>query len=423
MDGQPAPHERATPNLQFQRLYDAGAAIWTKQDFRDMEASLARGNRSHVGLRPVGNSIYYQTVYNTSYAERPNYPGFINEQTIRFNGYFDLLYDLASANSRDHPAAMSMGTARIPFSLGTNPVELRALFEQQGDIWRAGTTCAQLKAFIAKASIPHGVNKIICFDLGSLDRRHDDNHFESISPSIEQHTAALTMAQALREKFGGEVELVAQDPTYNPSTRQILQVSGFRVVDGFGSLAFTEVDEKCLVFSSAPNVPVKEIVADIARPAVMIWDTVRAEDWEAPREWKMVDNTWVNPWSPNPDTPRTVALVQGYDKTSFADDFGSFGNLSIRGGGVLSKMEEPMEPEIDHVVEPANPIPTSTKRSNRVTKLNVKARETPRSLEDGEATSRKTRTSTIDDETKVPNKGRKEDNNGAEDGPGALEIR
>lgn len=37
---------------------------------------------------------------------------------------------------------------------------------------------------------------------------------------------------------------------------------------------FLEVDESTVVYSLAPEVAVRQIVADIARPALMIWDKV-----------------------------------------------------------------------------------------------------------------------------------------------------
>jgi len=54
----------------------------------------------------------------------------------------------------------------------------------------------------------------------------------------------------------------------------LLSAQGIDVVGGRGSLAFTHVDENTLVFSCGPNIPVKQVVADIAKPAAMIWDSV-----------------------------------------------------------------------------------------------------------------------------------------------------
>lgn len=39
-----------------------------------------------------------------------------------------------------------------------------------------------------------------------------------------------------------------------------------------------EVDEHSILLSIAPNVPVKEIIADIARPAAIIWCRVEFDD-------------------------------------------------------------------------------------------------------------------------------------------------
>lgn len=37
---------------------------------------------------------------------------------------------------------------------------------------------------------------------------------------------------------------------------------------------FLEVNENTIVFSQFPNVPIRQIIADIARPAMMIWKKV-----------------------------------------------------------------------------------------------------------------------------------------------------
>lgn len=58
--------------------------------------------------------------------------------------------------------------------------------------------------------------------------------------------------------------------------REMLADVGFEVIDD--PRGWLEVDEQSVVLSISPNVPVKEIIADIARPAVVIWDRVESED-------------------------------------------------------------------------------------------------------------------------------------------------
>ena len=74
------------------------------------------------------------------------------------------------------------------------------------------------------------------------------------------------------------VRCYAQDPVYGDVNREVLGELGMTVLDN--PRGFLEVDESTAVYSLAPEVAVRQIVADIARPALMIWDRVC----EIPRE-------------------------------------------------------------------------------------------------------------------------------------------
>jgi hypothetical protein len=63
-----------------------------------------------------------------------------------------------------------------------------------------------------------------------------------------------------------------QDPEYTDVDRRILHGAGFQVVDD--PHGFLKVNEQSIVLSIAASMPVKHIIADIARPAIVIWLTV-----------------------------------------------------------------------------------------------------------------------------------------------------
>lgn len=68
----------------------------------------------------------------------------------------------------------------------------------------------------------------------------------------------------------------AQDPAYTDVDKTILAEHGVTVLDD--PRGFLEVDDQSAVLSFAPNICVRQIVADIARPALLIWNTVLDED-------------------------------------------------------------------------------------------------------------------------------------------------
>ena len=90
-----------------------------------------------------------------------------------------------------------------------------------------------------------------------------------------QHALLLTLRDILGEKMANsnnEILCYAQDPAYTTTDEAILEEHGITVLDD--PKAFLEVDGSTVVFSCAPNVPVKQIIADIARPAIVIWHRI-----------------------------------------------------------------------------------------------------------------------------------------------------
>ena len=66
------------------------------------------------------------------------------------------------------------------------------------------------------------------------------------------------------------IQCYAQDPGYTDTDRNMLQNSGITVLDN--PHGFLEVTDSTVVLSFDVEVPVRQIIADIARPVMMIWD-------------------------------------------------------------------------------------------------------------------------------------------------------
>jgi hypothetical protein len=109
------------------------------------------------------------------------------------------------------------------------------------------------------------------------------DHDTAMRP-VAQHILALAVRDFLASHDArgrpGEgvcgIKCYAQDPIYTPIDEQVLGEAGFDVVDD--PKAFLEVDESSVVIAIAPDIPVRQIVADIARPAMMIWDKFSVTD-------------------------------------------------------------------------------------------------------------------------------------------------
>jgi roadblock/LC7 domain-containing protein len=90
---------------------------------------------------------------------------------------------------------------------------------------------------------------------------------DSIRPSTIQHSVALTMADMCG---ANNVQLLAQDPSYTEEAKEMLKARGFSIVGPFGAGGFAEIDNDSVVFSAFVEAPLKQIVADLARPALII---------------------------------------------------------------------------------------------------------------------------------------------------------
>lgn len=158
------------------------------------------------------------------------------------------------------------------------------LFEAKKQLWRESITCdsfeQQFRDILSNPAIK--ITKVLCFGLGDIARCSPEVYIPpgqqvtresegaEIHQAMIQHAAALTMAEVVRAQSGNAVRLLSQDPQYSDDSKDFLKDFGFENVGDHGASGFKHVDEYCLVFAAWPSAPVKQIVADIGRPAVFI---------------------------------------------------------------------------------------------------------------------------------------------------------
>jgi len=120
------------------------------------------------------------------------------------------------------------------------------------------------------------INKIVAFACSTLSLRDQDEGLEEsilTRRAAYQHALILTLQTILLEAdsqyHSVSITCYAQDPLYTTSDKTVLKNHSITILDD--PRGFLEVDESTIVISIAPNVPVKEIITDIARPVMMIW--------------------------------------------------------------------------------------------------------------------------------------------------------
>jgi hypothetical protein len=142
---------------------------------------------------------------------------------------------------------------------------VRQRFQQARRSLEGSELFAQIRSMLTSTAIPHGIHKIVALACSTLTWAGDGS-----SRSMAQHALALAIGDLLGSGGDGGVQCYAQDPIYTPTDEQVLCEAGFTVVDD--PRAFLEVDEDSVVIAISPDIPIRQIIADIARPAIMILD-------------------------------------------------------------------------------------------------------------------------------------------------------
>jgi hypothetical protein len=78
----------------------------------------------------------------------------------------------------------------------------------------------------------------------------------------------LEVRDLVKSCLGVEVKCFAQDPVYTPIDKQVLGELGITVLDD--PRAWLQVENGSVVIAIDPTIPAMEIIADIARPVVII---------------------------------------------------------------------------------------------------------------------------------------------------------
>lgn len=154
------------------------------------------------------------------------------------------------------------------------------VFDEKDLLWQNSTTCKHLAALVQDLLGTNTVKKVLCFGLGDfcrsapewLKKQSDSwdgtSDVKNLMGCMIQHSMALTIAQLCR---GNETALLlAQDPDYTEVAEKILTKKEFKIVGPHGAGGFAEIDEESIVISPFVAAPVKQIIADLARPVLII---------------------------------------------------------------------------------------------------------------------------------------------------------
>ncbi|EEP77116.1 predicted protein [Uncinocarpus reesii 1704] len=269
-------------------LYDSGVKLWRKEDLADIEQQLAQSRSlERFTVRRIDGSLVH--IKNPMFGvEKPLWTSY-----VKFQEFWRLVKATPEGPPEIYHCTYLVDWANQARRNYDGPVEnARLLFEISQKRWSESETCkaftAQLYKLLEGAGNAKRVTKVVCFGLGDLNvkppdwwRQENSSRPEGerepetsvIEGALIHHAIALTLADITRScaNTGGmSIRLLTQDPKYSSETKGMLQEIGFEVVGAHGAGGFAELDDKSIVFSPFPSAPVSQIIADLARPAVII---------------------------------------------------------------------------------------------------------------------------------------------------------
>lgn len=143
-------------------------------------------------------------------------------------------------------------------------------FREASELWEQGEEGQNFKSLLRSSASEHGINKIVGLSCGSLCLPNNEH-------VTKQTVILLAVRNWLKEaNEHQDISCFIQDPMNTPLDKEVLGDIGFEMIDD--PRGWLEIDERSVVLSVASNVPVKSIVADTARPAIVIWDRVPDHD-------------------------------------------------------------------------------------------------------------------------------------------------
>ncbi|PLN83144.1 hypothetical protein BDW42DRAFT_165395 [Aspergillus taichungensis] len=280
---------------RIDQLYEAGMPFFTKQSIREVSNQLQRssqcGDKITVrGVDGVGVEFDVLTGETRKGFESGGFEHEIQDPYIVYCARVHMTQSLLRWHGNLQEATCSLRIAHwmsrrkkdtkepaYHYALRDSQV-VRESFRTTRESWETSQMSIDLGTTVESIPKTLNIDKVLGFSCGSMsiDRNFSRSEF--------QHALLLTVRDWMRVRNrSSKISCYVQDPVYTSIDQSILKESGVTVLDDPQGLL--KIDESSVVFSCSSNIPIKEIVADIARPAVLIWEHVGEEDEESSDEY------------------------------------------------------------------------------------------------------------------------------------------
>ncbi|KAJ5702666.1 hypothetical protein N7488_010214 [Penicillium malachiteum] len=284
--------DRAEVKAHINALYESGTPFFAKKKFQDVVDQLDRYTTAGdviVTKDLTGASLEWKCALEYNPKER--LLGNLDHNTTEVP---DWAYASISLIHRvDRPDNESETRKWIPTTPIGEREDVARDFQETLQAWEKSETCENFKSTLCSVVSGHEIDNIIGFACGSIA-------LEGNEQCAVQTAVLLTVRNWLKERDEDRrIPCYLQDPMNTDIDREVLADWDVEILDD--PRGWLKVDERSVVLSVAPNVPVREIIADIARPAILIWFKVPDKDES----------------STDPSTSRVREMMADYDVYQF----------------------------------------------------------------------------------------------------------
>ncbi|EGD93097.1 hypothetical protein TESG_00653 [Trichophyton tonsurans CBS 112818] len=313
------------------KAYDDGVPLFTKSALREIQKQLTSDLRAgqKVSIKGIdGVTVEFDVKTGDVVLSGTNSEYVAMKPSVYYRSLASILSCRYGINIRyctmgiQHPVFLQHDATKeiIDIKPTKDYDSVKKSFTDIQQRWESSDTCLQLRAALKDIKLPQDIiiNKIVAFACGSIsgDRKSPSDAYWAASSrerSSYQHSMLCTLQDTLKARKGcHEVQCFAQDPIYTGIDSKILGEAGITIVED--PEGFLQVDDATVVVSLYPNAPIKQVVADISRPAVIIWD-VFTEDGDG-----LTD----------PVSSRVEALMQGFcQEYQFPSDDDNMRNIAV----------------------------------------------------------------------------------------------
>ncbi|KAI0100961.1 hypothetical protein GGR51DRAFT_551141 [Nemania sp. FL0031] len=303
---------------EIQTIYDAGTPFFTKDNIRHVGEQL-RPFRN--GERNDGGNITMRGVNGVDYNKEDVVPG--GETWVI--GY-RALEDLTSFKL-PYIAAFDLQSAYLPMKIKAI-IRVRRKDVQDSPLppappeedlttywaikrqWKTSEHYAQLQEVLANVEIPIPLTKVIALASGKLVVQSQVNKRRVLHHLLVSDLHSTLVQRGFILPAASSAKPYIQDPDYTQRDKDILRSAEFTILDD--PQAWLELDNSSVLVCINAPFPVADIVADICRPALIVWDEKQRlypHGTLTPRVKAMIENEYIETKCPDHECFGNVVVL------------------------------------------------------------------------------------------------------------------